>query len=192
MLALTTPDRIKLSGIMTIGIDVSQVIYGTGVSNYLENFVDSLLRTDRKNNYILFASSLRQNPRKKIGHFAKRFPNVTLKTYRLPPKFLSLLWNTFHIVPIEHMIGSVDLFISSDWTEPPSTKAIKATIIYDMIVYKYPNETEKNIIVNQKRKLQWVKKESSTIFCISVSTKHDIMEILGINEGKIHVIYPGI
>lgn len=192
MLALTTPDRIKLSDIMTIGIDISQIIYGTGVSKYLENFVTSLLQVDRKNNYILFASSLRQDPIGKINHFAKRFTNVTLKTYRLPPKFLSFLWNSLHIIPIEKMVGSVDLFISSDWTEPPSTRAIKATIIYDMIVYKYPNETAKSIVLTQKRKLRWVKKESSIIFCISESTKRDIMEILGINGGKIHVIYPGI
>ena len=59
-------------------------------------------------------------------------------------------------------------------------------------MYKYPEETAKKIIEVQKRKLAWVKKESDIVFCISESTKKDAMEILGIEEKKLHVIYPGI
>ena len=86
----------------------------------------------------------------------------------------------------------MDLFITSDWTEPPTKRAKKATIIYDTIVYKYPNESDNKIISTQKRKLKWVKKESDIIFTISKSSKKDIEEILGIDSEKINVIYPGI
>jgi hypothetical protein len=84
------------------------------------------------------------------------------------------------------------LFITSDWTEPPTIKAKKATILYDLVVYKYPKETAEKIISVQKRKLKWVKKESKMIFCISDSTKKDAMEILGIENKRLKVIYPGI
>ena len=97
-----------------------------------------------------------------------------------------------HIFPIEWLIGNVDVFITSDWTEPPAMKAKKVTILYDMIVYKYPKETAKRIIEVQKRKLKWVKKESKMIFCISNSTKKDAAEILGIESKRLKVIYPGI
>jgi hypothetical protein len=43
----------------------------------------------------------------------------------------------------------------------------------------------------QKRKLLWVKRESSIIFCISESTKEDAVEILKIEEEKLKVVYPG-
>ena len=49
-------------------------------------------------------------------------------------------------MPIENFIGPVDIFITSDWTEPPTKKAKKATILYDLIVYKYPDETHKKIV----------------------------------------------
>ena len=102
------------------------------------------------------------------------------------------MWNTIHKHPIENFVGDVDIFITSDWTEPPARKAKKATIIYDMIIFKYPNETHKKIIKTQKRKLDWVKKESDLIFTISQSSKRDIEEILRIDSSKIKVIYPSI
>jgi hypothetical protein len=114
-----------------------------------------------------------------------------IKATRMPPLVLDLLWNRLHIFPIENFIGDVDLFITSDWTEPPTKKTKKATILYDLIVYKYPKETADKIIDVQKRKLKWVKKESDIIFCISNATKKDAIEILKIPEDKLRVIYPG-
>jgi hypothetical protein len=39
--------------------------------------------------------------------------------------------------------------------------------------------------------MQWVKKESQRILCISEATKKDAQEILGIDKQKLAVIYPG-
>ena len=178
---------------MKIGIDVSQVAYeGTGVSQLVTNLVQNLLKIDKENEFVLFYSSLRkviQNSKFKIQNYNSK---VKIKRFRFPPSLLDLLWNRLHILPIEWLIGNVDVFITSDWTEPPTIRAKKTTILYDLIVYKFPNETDKNIVETQKRKLKWVKKESDIVFCISESTKKDAMKILGIEEKKLSVIYPGI
>ncbi len=190
---------------MRIGIDISQITYQeTGVSNYLTNLVRSLLKIDKENEYVLFFSSLRRNFQFSIFNFQSN-PNVSIRQFKLPPTLLDFIWNKLHIAPIEWFVGNVDLFITSDWTEPPTKKAKKATIIYDLIVYKYPEETHSktefnffkflispNIVASQKRKLKWVKKESDVIFTISQSSKKDIEKILGIDSSKIKVIYPGI
>lgn len=177
---------------MKIGIDISQLAYEkTGVANYLENLVDRLLTIDQENEYVLFFSSLRKNFQFSIFNFQSN-PNISIKQFRFPPIVLDLLWNKLHIIPIESLIGDVDVFISSDWTEPPTKKAKKATILYDLIVYKYPEETHQKIIATQKRKLEWVKKECDMIFCISESTKKDAMEILRIDADRLKVLYPGL
>ncbi len=186
---------------MKIGIDISQITYGgTGVAQLTTNLVEQLLKIDRKNEYILFFSSLRRNfPTFAKASAGRQFSilnfqsnsNVQIKKYRIPPFVLDLLWNRLHILPIEWLIGDVDIFITSDWTEPPTAKAKKATILYDLIIYKYPNETDRKIVEVQKRKLKWVKKESSLIFCISQATKKDAIKILGIEEKRLRVIYPG-
>jgi|SRR3989304_774521 len=190
---------------MKIGIDISQLAFeNTGVANYLLNLVQNLIRLDRRNQYILFYSSMRKNLNSQIVNF-KSNPNVSIKQFKIPPTVLNILWNKLHIMPIENFIGDVDVFITSDWTEPPSKRAKKATIIYDLIVYKYPEETHNqtefnpfkliispNIVSSQKQKLKWVKKESDLIFTISASSKKDIEKILEIPGSKIKVIYPGI
>lgn len=189
---------------MRIGIDVSQIAYeGTGVSQFIVNIVDHLVRIDKNNQYILFFSSLRKQflisnfkflnkslPRRQAGQIQNS--NFKIKTFKFPPFLLDLLWNKLHIVPIEWLIGDVDFFITSDWTEPPTRRAKKATILYDLSIYKYPKETDKKIVDTQKRKLKWVKKESDIIFCISEATKKDAMEILGIEEERLKVIYPAL
>ena len=177
---------------MRIGIDISQLAYpNIGVANYLIGLVSSLIKNDSDNEYVLFFSSMRRNLKFEILNF-KSNQNVKLKKFKLPPIFLDFLWNRLHIMPIENFIGDVDLFITSDWTEPPTRKAKKATIIYDLIVYKHPEETEQKIISTQKRKLKWVKKESDIVFCISESTKDDVSDILNIPSNKLKVVYPGI
>lgn len=176
---------------MRIGIDVSQLAYpNTGVANYLESLVSRLVY-DTSNEYVLFFSSLRAKVPESLHSLTKKH-NVVLKAFRMPPTMLNVMWNSMHIMPIENFIGNVDVFITSDWTEPPSKKAKKATILYDLIVYKYPEETDKKIISTQKMKLRWVKKESDVIFCISDSTKKDARELLGIDSQKLKVIYPGL
>lgn len=178
---------------MRIGIDISQLAYpNTGVANYLENLVHALLEQDKENEYILFFSSLRGELPMTKFQLSNQFKNVQIKKFKFPPLLLDLLWNKLHILPVENLIGNIDLFITSDWTEPPVKKAMKATILYDLIVYTYPRETDKMIIETQKRKLKWVKKESDLVFCISESTKKDAIELLGIDKAKLEVIHPGM
>lgn len=189
---------------MKIGIDVSQLAFpNTGVANYLSSLVKAMIEEDRDNEYVLFYASLRKNLQSSIFNFQSK-NNVTIKQFKLPPSLLDFLWNRLHILPIENFIGDVDIFISSDWTQPPS-KAQKVTILYDLVVYKYPEETHNqwkfslkkfiikpNIVASQKRRLKWVKKECDKILCISESTQKDAMEILGLARDKLAVIYPGL
>jgi len=177
---------------MKVGIDISQLAYqNTGVANYLGNLVSHLVKEDKENEYVLFFSSLRRNFQFSIFNFQSN-SNVSVRQFKFPPSLLNFLWNKLHILPIEKLIGDVDVFITSDWTEPPVKKAKKMTILYDLIVYKYPQETANQIVQTQKRKLQWVKKESALILCISEATKQDAMEVLGIEEKRLRVVYPGI
>jgi len=176
---------------MKIGIDISQLAYpNTGVANYLSQLVEYLLKSDKENEYVLFYSGLRvQKSKFKNQNYSAK---VKIREYKIPPLLLDFIWNRLHILPIEWLLGDIDIFITSDWTEPPTTKAKKLTILYDLIVYKHPEETDKKIVATQKRKLKWVKKESDGIICISESTKTDAHNILGIAKEKLFVVYPGV
>lgn len=167
---------------MRIGIDISQMAYeGTGTATYFRNLVTWLLRVDKKNEYVLFAGALRK---RYVFSLSGLHPDI----WPLPPTVLDLLWNQLHTLPVEWLIGKIDIFHSSDWTQP-STRALKVAPILDMLVYKYPQSLHPTIVATQKRRLAWVKKEADHIITISKSTKKDIVEILKISPEKISVTY---
>ena len=190
---------------MKIGIDITQTQYPGGVSNLLLTLVDKLIKADQKNDYILFGSSLRNSGKfKEIEAKYSSNKNVKVVIKRLPPTALDTIWNKIHTLPIENFTGPLDIFIASDWTQPPTKKAKKVSIIYDMIAYKYPQETHAktefnvksfllspNIVETQKRSHKWLKKEADLVLAISESTKKDAVEILGLDPKKVRVIYPG-
>jgi glycosyltransferase involved in cell wall biosynthesis len=167
---------------MKIGIDISQIAFeGFGIATYTKELVKELLTLDKKNNYVLFFSSMRRE-------LKTDFSPAIVKKFKFPPTLLDLLWNRFHVLPIETLVGNIDVFHSSNWTQPP-TKAKKVTTIHDMLIYKYPNTVHPKILATQKRQLSWVKKECDRIITDSYATKQDVLEILNIPENKVRVIH---
>lgn len=173
---------------MKIAIDVSPVIYGTGVSVYIRNLVTNLVRLYPKDEFILFGGSLRRIS--DLVDFAKRL-KVQKKFFYLPPTFLDLIWNSFHILPIEKLTGKVDIIHTSDWTEPPSHLP-KVTTVHDLIPFKFPHTTTGLVRSAHKKRLAWVAKESSLIFAVSQSTKNDLIESLKIPENNIVITPEGV
>jgi len=167
---------------MRIGIDISQIVYGTGVSLYTDNLVKSLLKVDRKNKYLFFFSSLRR----------KRPDIAKIKSFKIPPTVLDLLWNRLHFLPIESFIGDVDVFHSSDWTQPPAKKAKLVTTIHDLSFLRFPETVDPKVFSVQKRRLAWVKKEVDAVIAVSQATKKEIIDLLGIPEKKIFVVYEAL
>ncbi len=182
---------------MKIAVDISQIVFeGTGSANYTRNLVKHLLRINnstKKHSFVLFGTSLRKKNVLDEFAFELRKEGLIFKTsfWMLPPTFTSAVWNQVHHMKIERLIGKIDLFHSSDWTQPP-TKAKKVTTIHDLVVYKYPESSSLEIVETQKKKLDWVKKECDAVIAVSKSTKKDIEEILKIPSEKISVIYEGV
>ena len=179
---------------MKIGIDISQVAYeGTGVATYTRSLVENIVRLGKSDDFVLFASSFRG--RQPVAEFVKSLPakNIKKKFSYLPPKLLEFLWNGIHVLSVESLTGSLDVFHSSDWLEPPTRSAKRVTTIHDLAVYKYPESFSPkgghDIVKNQKRKLFFVKQYSHRIIAVSENTKKDIMEILGVSDKKIVVIH---
>jgi glycosyltransferase involved in cell wall biosynthesis len=170
---------------MRIAIDISQIVYGTGVSHYRKHLAYDLLQIDRDNEYILFGGSLRRL--KELKQFASTIPgNHADKLFYIPPTLADIIWNRLHVFPIEKLIGNIDILHTSDWAEPPS-KAFKITTIHDLIPIKFPRMTPAIIRSTHENRLRWVAKESKRIIVPSNCTKNDLVE-LGFSQDIIRVI----
>lgn len=191
---------------MKIGIDISQIAHeGTGVAKYVRELVRAMITRHPEHDYVLFGSSLRK--RRVFFRYVATLPigrSVRLVALRVPPTILDLLWNRLHIVPVEWFTGAVDVFWSSDWTQPPLARAGGITTIHDLSVLRYPDESHNttaysvhsarvtaNIVEVQRRRLLHAAKECAIFLCDSEATKKDAHALLGIADDKLRVVYPG-
>ena len=176
---------------MRIGIDITPVIYeAAGIGTYTRELVRHLLPLDSQIHYALFASTFRGQ--KKIWEYIEtltQYTNFTTKLFPFPPLITELTWNKLHKFPIENLIGAVDVFHAWDWQQPPAKKAKLVTTIHDLTILKFPNEHQPKTVAVHQRRLEWVKKEATTIITDSKASKQDIVELLNIPAERIHVIY---
>jgi len=169
---------------MRIGIDISQIVYQTGVSRYTAELVENLLKIDQKNQYVLYAGSLRQ--RQILKAFVAKLPRkVKLVLSPFSPKLADLVFNRCNL-PINRLIGNVNVFHASNWMIPKIECPI-VTTIHDLTFLKFPEEHLPYYIAAHKRHLFRAKK-AQVVITVSQATKRDL-----INEGfatdKIHVVY---
>lgn len=172
---------------MKIAIDLSQIIYGTGVSHYRKNLVENLLKIDNQNEYLLFGSSFGQYQRLKFEIEKLADNNSLAKTFPLPDLFYRLWANKIRLGKIENFIGDFDILHTSDWTEPPSNH-LKVTTIHDLAPFLLPKFTPKLVRDVHKVKVAWSYKESKLIIVPSDNTKQDLIG-MGFDSSRIRVVY---
>ncbi|MFA6602785.1 MAG: glycosyltransferase family 1 protein [Candidatus Shapirobacteria bacterium] len=174
---------------MIIGIDISSIPYGTGVSNYTLNLVHHLLKLDPINHYKLFFSSLRQPLPPEITSLKSK-KNVTIYHYRLPPTFLEFVWHRLRAFPIEMFIGICDVFHTWDWLLPPTQNARLITTVNDLVPFLYPRWQHPTTVGVYQRRWQLTPKAVAHYICISEATRTDLLNLFGaINPSHTSVIY---
>lgn len=179
---------------MRIGIDVSMLVYqGSGVATYTYNFVKNLLMYDKKNEYVLFYSSLR---RPKGFYYLDEFRKLGAKVYdyHLPPRILKLFWNKYHLLPVEWLIGKVDVYHSSDYLRPPLLKGTKSiTTLHDLTWKLFPQYHTQDVITAHENKLKKTIKFKDEIIVDSQNTKIDLYKCFPKSKNNsVSVIYPGV
>jgi len=165
---------------MKIGIDVTASIYsGTGVASYYRSLVPELIKQGKDCEFVL------------LGYAMRRFSDLKLanKKFFLPPRLMEILWNKLHVIPVETFTGDLDVFHAWDYLQPPVRKAKIVTTIHDLTTIKFPLYHHKSTVEAQTHRLRWVRREADIVLADSLATKKDIIELLGIPEKKIKVVY---
>lgn len=164
-----------------VGMDISQIAHFGGVPIYTMELAENLQKL-KALDMVYFFSSLRRT---------YHGPLKNVRKFKLPPTLFEMLFNRWRNVEIEHFIGAVDIFHSSDWTQPPA-KAKKVTTYHDVVPLKHPQWSHPQIVAVQKRRLKIVESEIDMVICVSESTRRDLLEISKIPKEKTTVIYEGV
>ena len=174
---------------MRICIDISQIVYDTGVSRYTKELVRHLLKIDKKNDYLLFAGAWRQ--KNKIENYLQELKEEGLKFEAkivfLPPKLADLVFNQLRI-PVDSFIGQVDVFHASNWTTP-KTKAKLVTTVHDLTPIIYPETFPASLISNFKRNLRLVGETADLVLADCQTTKNDLVKHSRLDSQSIKTVY---
>lgn len=170
---------------MLIAVDVSQIIYQTGVSVYTKNLVENLLKIDKENQYLLFGGSFRRLG--ELNKYTEEFlPRVNRKFYPLPPSIWDLWGNALHFPKIERLIGKIDVYHSSDWVQFASD-AYSVTTVHDLAPILLRKITNPKIVEVHKRRLSRVVSAVNKIIVPSQATKSDLIRLGGVQD-RIEVV----
>ena len=169
---------------MKIGIDISQIVYQTGVSRYLVELIKQLVKIDSDNQYLFYGGSLRQKQTLKAFVNLVKTPNTSAQITSLSPKLAALAWNHLNLFKPKDQF---DIFHTSDWTLP-RLKTKLVTTIHDLTFIKYPQTHTPYLIKVHTRHLNLAKKYCSRVIAVSQSTKNDLLDY-GFKKDQVTVIY---
>ncbi|HYD35477.1 MAG TPA: glycosyltransferase family 1 protein [Vitreimonas sp.] len=178
---------------MHIGIDVTSLIYGRGVSRYTANLVRALVAQPGLE-LTLYGSLGRQRHRLEFlaEELVKNKNNAHVLIQAYPPKLQNIIWNWFGRNSIRSNIPKLDVFHSWDWLQPPDKDLPLVSTIHDLAILKYPDTAHQHILKMHRQSWQQLKERGAQIIAVSRATKKDIVELLEIPPYQVHVIYEAL
>jgi len=173
---------------MNIGLDITPIIYGRGVSRYTANLVKAL--TDRQSvNLSVLGYSWRN--RAKLERFVKHNHIPYSSIQSIPPSLMGLFWR-FGKHSVESHLPQVDLFHSWDWIQPPDKDLPLVSTIHDVAMIRYPETAHPRILAAHQRSWKILKERQAQIIAVSRTTKNDIVKLLGIPSYLVHVVHEAL
>lgn len=174
---------------MRIAIDVTPTIgQKAGIGLYIHNLIKNLARTDKENEYLLYAYFWKSFKAKKKNLFVPDQPNFRLGVKRIPNRMINALFNYLHL-PVNFFLPPTDIVHCTCYLTPVSKKSKSVVTIHDLTPLLFPElhaEYTKKVMF---RGLLHSVRKVNKIIAISESTKKDVMRLFHVPEGKIEVIY---
>lgn len=176
---------------MRIGIDCRTILdpehgEAAGVGHYTYNLVDSLLKIDTRNKYVLFFDRRVGDAGffKKGNTEIKFFPFIEYKAF-LPIAYSHFLAAAF--VSREKL----DVFHSPACTTPLAYYKNSVVTIHDMAIYQNKSWFPSQIFATRVVVPSSVKR-SKRVIAVSNYTKQDLVKFMQVPEEKVTVVYNGV
>ena len=173
---------------MNIGLDITPIIYGRGVSRYTANLAKSLIEHKSINLSVLGYS---WRSKEKLEKFVKDNHIPYSSLHSTPPFLMGMLWKLGKQSVKSHL-PKIDLFHSWDWLQPPDKNLPLVSTIHDVAMIKYPETAHPKILAAHQRSWKILKERQSQIIAVSRTTKNDIVNLLGIPSYLVHVVHEAL
>lgn len=178
---------------LRVGIDVSPIVYGRGVSRYTANLVRALL-TSSKVELSLYGCSWRQKAEldQAVASLITSKPRTSHEIQAIPPSVQNVLWNWLNLNNIRSTFPNLDLFHSWDWLQPPDKDLPLVSTIHDLAILHFPETAHPKIKSMHEQSWKKLKERQAHIIAVSRATQRDVIELLGFPPDRVHVVYEAL
>ena len=176
---------------MRIVVDVSPLSRPrAGIGNYIRGMVAGLVEAGGDAHRLVAFGPSGPRGRRRIREALAGLP-VEL---RLPllPHLARTTWSRAGRLPVERMVGGLDVFHFSDWMYPPQRAGVRATTVHDLVPLRFPELVETETLRMHGRKYEHSARTCDRVFVNSRFTGGEVVELLGVPEERVVVAYPGI
>ena len=175
---------------MHIGIDYTPAYeQGGGIGRLTRDLVTALAKIDNKTQYRLFVAGAKQSDLPN-----QIAPNFKWKPTSISPKWLARIWHRTKLpLPIEVLMGQIDLFHATDFTLPPTLPSTRTIVTVHDLSFVRVSDTASPKLKNYLDKLVPRSISNAThIIADSQATKNDLIDLYDTPSDKITVLLSGI
>src|SRR3989338_3467749 len=179
-----------MRNLMRVGIDIRSLQNDSqlrGIGTYTRSLIQALLSVDEKSEYVFFA--FRNRP---LPDLCKELAGKKVMVSRLTWRKKRFVWLSGRaLFPYAAKKERLDVFYSPEYIVPVLGRVKKTITVHDFINIEYPLYRKRS---GTLRRLYFYLKDKTLhradrIIAVSDYTRRKIVELTGIKEGRIRVIY---
>ena len=176
---------------MRIVVDVSPLARArTGIGNYIRGMVAGLVEAAGPEHELVAFGPSGPGGRDRIREALSAL-DIEVRT-PLAPHALRQAWSRSGRLPVERVVGRLDVFHFSDWMYPPQRGGLRATTVHDLVPLRHPEWVEPETVRMHGPKYEHTARTCDRIFVNSRFTGGEVVDLLGVPEERVRVAYPGI
>jgi glycosyltransferase involved in cell wall biosynthesis len=175
-----------------IAFDVSPLSHErTGVNNYIRGSLAGLAEAAAgRHELVAFAPTSPEGARRIPEALAGL--DVELRLRALPfAHAWRVAWSRAGRPPAERFLGAFDVLHFQQWMTPPQRGGLRSTMLHDLVPLRFPEWTTRRTRAMHRAQYEAAKR-CDVVFVNSAYTGRDAVELLGLDERRVHVAHPGV
>jgi glycosyltransferase involved in cell wall biosynthesis len=170
---------------MRIGIDATALpARRLGAANYTICLTSELLKASSADQFVIFTKPAQ------AGLFGAA-PNATIVPVRLPTRTYRLAWEQLALPRLARRYR-LDLLHSPHYTVPLALECPSVVTIHDMTFFLFPRSHQLYRRLFFRAMIPRAARRANAIITPSVSTRTDLLRLLGVAENRVRVVLHGV
>ncbi len=178
---------------MRIAVDVSPLSHPrTGIGNYIRGMLAGLVAAAGPDDELVAFAPTSLPGKRRIRAALAGLP-LDLRLVFLPfAHEWRTAWSRLGRPGVERFLGPIDVLHFSDWMYPPQRSGLRVTTIHDLVPLRFPEWVTPRTRRMHGAKYRHAARTCGLVVVNSGFTGNDVAELLGIEQERIRVAYPGI